>query len=553
MTDYKALADGKFKEWGKLHARMDGDRDLVNLAKYILRDTDNHIIPHAISITLNDPLVFAVNVESALNAAVEQVTVESENKRLDTDYIEDVIRAVFKETDKRLARQGRYNLNPFTDQMVTRRGRAAGRCLVNIKDGILNPEIIPWDTRYVVYGMDTDGLAWISYKTLRTQDMVGAEYPDFIVTNKNEQIEVQDIWTRVNNEVWIGNKQITEQKHGYGSVPAAVQIVPCGSMTMDANTIEHQGESIFYMIRDLVPELNRLVSIIQNMNISSFDRALQLHIPDEQITGNPPPQHDEVTKPGAVNVVPVGGGYDFMPLDEIKQSAILLHQMIETRVQRGGVSNFDMGTFTQPMSAVALVEVGEGRDQVFLPRLGARGLLKQQLAEMFIQQIIQSGESSVMIGRKEVQVSKLDGDYDITFKYFIKSPKVDIARYTMAEAAGNLVSNKMKRESILQLEDPAGEERQLRSEEAELLSPRIKMYRTIKALLEEGEHGDEDAQLEAEMLAMELGITLEQVMSGNFEPTTPTPAQAPKPMIPLMGGSSAANNSLGSKQESLNG
>lgn len=523
--DYKKLSDDRFKAWAPLFDRMKSDNGLINMEPFTLTDTNDKTIPHAISVTLNDISVFVDKVESSLGSADEQVTVESEDKGIDTDYIEDFVNQVFIDADNLLSVRGDVNLNPYIDQMNCRKGRCAVRCVLIWDGKKLVPELVPWDVEYVTYGMDVQGLAWICYKMERDRDSIEAEYPDFVLKGNDESYEVQDIWTRTKNEVYIGKDPALVQAHNFGVVPACVQLVPKGVVTK--NDPKYQGESLLYLIRPLVPELNRLVSIMQSLNQKELDHALQLPVPAED-AGMKPKLHDELTNPGAVNVVPAeGGGYKPMPLGELKQQALWLHQIIETRLQRGGVSNFDMGTFNQPMSAVALVQVGEGRDQTFLPRLGTRGLLKKQIARQIIDRTLQEakyqGKSSIQVGDYIYDISRLKGNYNIDFKYFIKSPVVDVARYQIGTAAKGMVSDHTIRREIIHLQDPDGEERLLNKEIAEQLSPRVKMYRVIKALLEEAEEGDEDAQLEAEIMAAEMGISLEQVLAGNLEPTPSEP------------------------------
>ena len=537
-VDYKKLVEEKKGQLAATHARMDTDRQLVELAEYALKDVNDKAVPNSISVTLNDMAVFATNVESALGKATEQVVVESDDKNLDTAYIEDLIKASLASANSRLVKQGRFPLNPFFDQQMCRRGRGAARCLFRMsKDKkTLITDIVPWDARYVYHGMGADGLDWAAYETTRSKDSILAQYPKADV--KDESAEVLDAWDSEHNEVWIGEDKIKEQKNPYGYPPVVFQMVPMGSMMADKDSLAYQGESIFFLIRDLVPELNRLVSIIQSLNMKALDNALLWKSKDG--TTATPPSHKDLTTPGGVTAADMGGGAEPVNYGELKRSAYLLHQMIETRIQRGSLSSIDMGTLQFQLSAVALIEIGEGRDQVFLPRLGARGLLNQQLAEMIIDQIQLTGATSIEIGarghKRTFDTRKLQGEYDVAFKYFIKSPKIDVARFSMAAAAGNLIPDKAKRRDILQREDPEEDERQLRWEEAERLSPAIKMRRDIKALLELADRGDKDAEAEAKLMADEMGVTFEQMLSGSAEKPKPEPTQEPKPLVPLFGG-----------------
>jgi len=533
--DYNQLIKDKKEELGDLTTRMDEDRKLTELAAYVLRDVDKKKVPHAISITLNDPLVFATNVESALGASTEQIVVESDDNSVDTAYIEDVLRAAFAQANEYQLVQGSWGLNPFLDQQMCRRGRAYARCLFSKEkdEEELIPKITGWDSRYTYY----EPGVWVAYETTRSKAQLLRQYPDAKVTKKSGV--VLDIWDLEHNEVLLDDRKIFEQPNPYKFLPVCEQIVPIGSMMADKDSFRFQGESIFLMIRDLVPELNRLVSIIQSLNMKALDNAMLWKSTAGQAGESP--EHDALTSPTAVILADIGGGAEPVAYGELRQSAWLLHSMIETRIQRGSLSNLDLGIMgNQPWSAVALIEIGEGRDQVFAPRLGARGLLKQRLANILIEQIKLSGESTIRLGamghKQTYKVGKLDGEYDITFKYFIKSPKIDIARYSIAAAAGDLIPDRVKRRDILQREDPDEDERWLRWEEVERLSPALKIDRIIRNLVEMAERGDENARYEAELLSAEMGMTLEQMLSGGAaQIPTPEKGQKPQPLVPLTG------------------
>ena len=73
----------------------------------------------------------------------------------------------------------------------------------------------------------------------------------------------------------------------------------------------------------------------------------------------------------------------------------------------------------------------------------------------------------------------------------------------------------------------------LRWEEAEVLSPAIKINRTINSLLDED---DEDATFEAELLSAEMGMTLKQMQAGDVKQLPkPEKAQEPKQVAPMFG------------------
>lgn len=528
--NYRAAVKEKEEEQRELTSRMDADKDLLYLKKYILKDLDEKPFPNIINITLNDAAVFAANVLSSLNSTSQQIAVESETVDFDTKYIEDFQKAVINSANARLRKQGRPYLNPFFDEQFSIRGRGAARCLVRMEGGELISDIVGWDTRYVTYEMGVDGLEWIANETTRKKGLVESEYG---VAPKGKTGKVLDVWAKDVNEIWVDGDKVFEQENPYGYVPVAIQTVSLGSMLADDDSLAHQGESIFFLIRDLIPELNRLTSILQTINMKTASQAMQWKT--KEGTRAVPPDHEDVTAPGAITSAEVEGGLFPVPIDDIKRTATLLHQMIETRVQRGSLSSIDLGTLQFPLSAVALVEIGEGRDQVFIPRLQAKALLNQELAEMFTKQVIDIG-GSVEIGvgehKRKFNTSKLEGSYETTYKYFVKSPKIDIARFSVANTAERYLDKLTILKDILQREDPEGILNRKYYDMAAEISPAVMKTRIIKALME---IGGEDEEFEAELMSAEMGMDVKRVMAGEIPEIPAVTEGGMAPPVPLLG------------------
>jgi hypothetical protein len=193
------------------------------------------------------------------------------------------------------------------------------------------------------------------------------------------------------------------------------------------------------------------------------------------------------------------------------------------------------------MSAVALVTLGEGRDQVYIPRLNTKALLNQRTAEMFTKQILQMGLSSVELGtpghKKNFNVAKLEGEYETTYKYYTKSPKIDIARLAMGDQALRMGLDRLTvYKDILQYEDPEGALERYYAQQAEILSPTVMRDRVITSLLKIAEE-NKDAQAAREAMAMiaEMGAIADQMaMGGGVSPGQPQQAGG-EPIMPLLG------------------
>ena len=517
-NDYKKLVYDKEQEWRELFNRMDTDKEMIYLRKYIMKDAHGRVIPDIVNVTLNRPALFTAVVESALAKSTEQRVVTSANKDIDTAYIEDCLKASFDSANERRILQGRSTVNAFLDQQFCRRGRGAARVLFQMVKGELVADITPWDTRYVTYEMGEAGLDWCAYKTIRTQDAIEAEYG---VTTEKKTADVLDVWHTQGNEIWIAGDKHKETEHNFGYTPVVVRVVSLGSLLADDDYISHYGESLLFLIRTVVPELNRLISIMQTLNLKAVKPPMKQKVKGQ----GQPSEYEDVTDMGTVTRMEPDEDIAKIDYGDAQRSAQMAYGMIDKAIQEGSLSSFDLGTFTQPMSAIALIEIGEGRDQVFAPRLGARGMMNQMLSDMIVDQLIKIG-GIVDLGTKGhktgYNTEKLKGDYETTFQYFVKSPKIDAGLYTLADAAGALIPDKAKRREILQRPDPEEDERVLRWEEAERLSPAVKINRTINSLLEQD---DEDANFEAELLSAEMGMTLKMQQAGDVE-------QLPKPQKP---------------------
>lgn len=518
-----------------LYSRMDDDKGLQYLDKYTMRDKNGKAVPNIINITLPDMVIFSTYVLTSLNKASEQGIVTSEEKNFDTHYVEDFHTYGFDAADYKRREEGGFQLNPFLDEQACIRGRLAARCLFRMGGDVLIPDIALWDTRYVTYVVGEWG-AFHIYKTkAEIEKEAWAKKVGFSISGGKGK--VLDVWDKEHNEIWVDGKQVFEQKHSYGFCPIVYIVVPLGSMLADEDSLVKQGESIFFLIRDIVPELNRLASMAQSVNMQAVNQALQYESDQgARLTKNAVPEHDEVTAPGAVTAVDAGKGFKPLPIQDIQRAFDRVNSIIESRLQRGGVSSIELGELgSPPPSGIAIIQAKEGRGQVQEPRLLAKAWMKKGLADMFTKQVIQMG-GSVELGtpghKRTFETSKLQGEYETTYKYFPKSLTLDAGLYSLAAAAGNSISEKAKVTEILQREDPDGDDKQKRWEEAERLSPEIKIYRDICSLKDVPPNPD----FEAELLAGMLGATVDRMMAGEIEPLKPEKEDEPTQVLSLFGG-----------------
>ncbi len=542
------LVTEKEAENADLYLRMDNDRDLLWLKKFVMQDKDDKDIPGIVNLTLNDPVVFEAHVKAAMSSTSQQTVVLADAEDFDTEEVEAFQKAAWDAANARLRRQRKLPpLNSFFHEQLINRGRAGARCTFRWVDGVLVPDIVPWDMRWVSYELGVDGLQWVAYRTNRTKDMIKLQYNIDIA---GQEASIIDFWDTKENVVIIdvrpdgrfktgtAGREVLNQPHDYKNVPFVFQVVPLGTMLADIENRSHYGESIFFMIRDIIPELNTLASMAMTANFLALKGAKQ-YASKEGPTAEPP-DYVESTNPMAITSVDIGGGIAPVPIQDLLRAFTELHAILEARNQRGSLTSIDLGNLQFPLSGTALIEIGEGRDQVLLPRLQALALLNQELTEMFTEQILAIARGTglpIELGTKghkrTFTVASIEGEYETTYKFFSKSPTTDAGLYSLAAGAGDLLPERYKLEMILKVEDPDAIEAQKRWEEAERLSPRVKILRTIKALVD---RDTEESALEAEVMSAELGIDLEAMLRGEVETPSPVPVDQPTQVLPLTNG-----------------
>ena len=533
MADYLQLNKDKKEEQSELETRWKSDEDLLYLKKYVMQDANGKKIDDIVNVTLNRPAVFGANVVSAMASTSEQRVVESENKDIDTAYIEGFQKAAFAAANDRLRKQGLSLLNPFADVQFCFRGAAARRVLFRMGEGVdgevLIADIANWDRRYVTYERGIDGLEWAAYETLRSKGAIKAEY-DIEISGKTG--DVLDVWHMEGNEVWIDGKKQFDQAHDFGFTPVVIEVVSLGygAILLSEGSRKYEGESIFFLIRGVEPEINRLVSIMQTLNLKAIKRPIA-----QKIKGKKPGEYDEIMASGAVTSMEPGDSIEPINYGDAQRSATLALNMMSVAFDEGTISSADLGTIeAPPASGVRAIMAGEHINNLLAPRLAAKAGLNEQTVAMFTEQAILIGGSVELgvRGHKTVfETSKLQGEYSTSYKYTFKSPSTDAGLVSLAAAYGHLIPDRAKREEILKREDPDEDYRQLKWEEAERLSPNVKMRRIVNSLIEQGE--PEEAQL----ITDEAGVNLDRLLSGDVaQQPQPEGEEKPTQVLSLFGG-----------------
>ena len=520
-------------EFAQLHKRMDVDRDLLVMKPFTLEDEDKRDKPEVDNITLNDAKVFATRVQS--NLIRSNMQPEVDGKGLDDKYttnVEQFFRDISLAFDDMIYARDMASLISYNIQQICQRGRLASRITLREKDGKLAPDsFLPMDTRYLVYKFDVlkNKPKWFSYATSRDPEEVRDEYGSDATAAVDTNVLVRDYWDGKKEVVFVDTRETKNVGHKYGEPPIVLQVAPVGMMYNDIDRLEHSGESIFLNNRNLYPEKNKIASLLSTLTQLAVFAGMQFE------TDNP--KTDKPLKPpyGKKFVIPVkpGQGYKPMPVVDIKNATRTLLQMVDSSLQDGSFPRISYGTLQFPVSAVGMAELKEAEDPVYFPRMNGLAFYYQRLYRMILKQYIDM-KLNVKLGdvgfEKKYPYKELDKDFRIQFKFFTTTPKQNMVNYTVASAAGDLLSNETKRRDILQLEDPEGEATKVWAERAAQLSPGIAKYRSARALANTGE------EVQAQIMASEMGLSIDQVLIGKVSEEEIPEEVPPKQVMPLFSG-----------------
>ena len=485
--DYKKLADEKYDDWeSNLFKRMDDDRRLLQLEKYQMRDLDGKVVTGVLHTTLNDPAMFGAWVIAEL-LAMKEIWQVNGDKLPDstTSTIERFIKDRFADANLILRNQGKPETDAFMFDQLCYRGRASARCLTN-EDGSL--DIMPCDTRYLTYDTDNDGLKWWAPRYRRTKSMIEAKYPQCDLTKfpEGELIDVVDLWIRedktVWNEIYFNDELVRPQEYTLGKrIPAVLQVVPLGSFFGDADNLKREGESIFWLARDIIPMINEITSIMRSIAFRSYAGSYTWDNDGELPEGSP-------NEPGRTDGIDAGTkGWSLVQMQDLQNSAIHLLNVLDTRLQAATRSRIEEGTLTFTLSAVGIKELKKERDKLYIPRLTAGAYYKLGLQEMFTQQFIDLGMDIESNSGNKYSKSDIDKNYKVALEYSTVTPTDDIANWSLFTAIGGSLSQETKLRDIIKVDDVTKEMRLLNRETAKRSDPAIAFYDLAHELIDIGD------------------------------------------------------------------
>lgn len=551
MSDNFDFIKDTAQDFRPLFERMDRDRDLYYQVPFELRDLETgKPAKDVVNLTLNDPKIFADRTQAFMNGASMQVKVEGEHLLdSETTLIERFDSDGRYEIDESLMTRDVASLHAFLVEQSCIRGLLGARllCWENKADGTFVPDLLPADSRYLVYEYGRKELEQAAFKTVRSRATILQQYPKANIDVTSKRGGIWEYWNKKQGEIWVtspdddrvGGQKVDEKENVFGYVPFIIQGVGAGSMFQDKGSIEHRFESIFASTRLLYDHLNMLGSILQTLNYMTFNNMHLWESEAGTLAKNPP-------RPGTRKTIPIDKGTrGLFPIQvqDVNNATRIFHALLLGAIQRGSLPNIDYGNLTFPLSAVAISRLTQTKDAIFAPRLQAMAWFYRKLHYMLRDQYVQGGYEAEL-GEEGLQrtynAADLDKKYKISFKFDATSPEQELANYASAAQAKAVgMSEHTIFTSVLKLPNPDGEIMKKRAENAEKIDPIIALFRYGHALIDQG---NEQAFLESELVADQIENMLrkrytpapEQIAEGAKQP----PSQPS--MLPLLEGGGGA-------------
>lgn len=564
-AEIEELIDNFETRHADLYSRMDDDYDLWRLKEETWLDRWSE------NVTDNQPRVFVDSIIRTLEPARLNITC----RRLDKDgskerKIENFALSAFRSADDRLIDRLSPSLKEALIYLGALRGFMAGRvlCYPNPDDEEeLIIDILHYDSRFHSYGLDSRGVFWSAYKTWRDPSNVDLEYGGKISAKsftdaqgkKLGSIQVVDFWDDKYNQVLAGKESSTEivqeEKHGLGRPP--VIVIPCGSTPLIVGEsegythIKNWGESLLAGGRTLFKERSKLLSVMSEIAQKSRKPSAFAFVPDASKKVSMPYGKGEVT------TLPETSKVQMVEPPEVAQTVYRTWDIIDQEIQRATLPHLWHGLTWkgQEWSGKGLERALQGPETQFNPLLSALSkFYRHAVLKMIDQYKATDVEWKVRgidnRGREFLQVFKpdaMDGKYDIKVEFVSISPEEEADNYAKAQMAKEWAPRRWIREHLLKQQDPAGMESDNLVEFAEEMSPKIKYYRTIQALIEDKR--EVEAKLMISELQQLLGQEAVQSLQGQMpQSQLPPPAGLPQSAQPPQGFTGAVGGRMAAAQ-----
>ena len=532
-----ALITAKENEKSELKARWDTDADLIDNVAYTMKDLDGNTEARVFHVTIPNASLFYAKIWALIASVSRLPTI---NSKILTDdekaYITNFIQDDDYEIDKLLNNRGKQSAFATHAQNFCGRGWSVEQHLSRVgRDGKFLTDVRPLDPYGFTYASDIYGMKWGCIETLRSKEDIESQYNKTI---SGDNAIIKDFWNDEKEFIYLKEntdrkgEQIDERDNPYGYPPFIVKAVsfgPGGLGRRDGirNTLKGKGESIFYPHRAMFAELNFMASMIKTQAYDDLRPGLQ----EAGDKGATMPKRYPVSK----TAIARQNRLELVPTRGMTRSMLEYMRLIESIIQRSGLSAIDQGMLDFPLAAVALAKMMAIKESLTLPRLSAMAELYQARTWMIIDQAQRFG-ATVEIGQENMkrtyETEKLSGPYTISWKYLSESLEDIAAKAAIGNSMRGLLSDNDIRRDIIMRENPAADEDSLEVQDAKRTEPLIKLLERIFSLIDED---TEESQAEAWILHHRLTTELKQRVGQGIQPSEVAKQPSPTQQLAVFG------------------
>lgn len=508
--DTMKVIDDRVKALSALYKRMDDTKDYLYW-EYQLTNFEGEKLSKVVSVTPNQPKVFASSIIADLMGGKWQTVVEGELSKGQSHKIEMFLDDNLAQADEFLLKKfGISSLFARLCNQVCIRGRIGIRWISEVKDDTYKVDCLPVDMRWAPYEFGNDGLKWVAYITRRSKADIEDQYKKQLEergasVSGTSLIEVRDFHSDEKHEVWVGKQLLIDEKNSLGHPPYIIAISPAGFQLMDEGYLEHEGEDLLFNNRDLYDELARSLSIEQTLGMDILTPPLQY--PTKNPDGKPARR---APKSGEVSKVPEGEEFKVVPRGDMNRASMTARMDIQKMIQEGGPVL--PRAYTQPPSALEVTTEAELLSKLYNPSKETLRVTWEGLFREVIDQYLKvaKGKSSLLIGVRghKVQYSPSQlGDpdtYTISCQLMTRNKRQEIANLAMASASKGFLPMKVILRDILQADDPDEIMRQLEIEQARNADPALALFEMALRYAEEGTEIEDEVESDAKKLQSKM-------------------------------------------------
>lgn len=470
--------------YGILRERHDKDMALFYLEKYVLLKPDSdQKMPKSVSLTLNDPRTFGDRCLAILSADKRSFDITGVDPTIQKQ-LEDAYKHWLYINDEQLERKQVEPLDDCIDFFDLFRGWIGGLVLMYQDENKFLPSITPVDPRWMTWEVGDRGLKQFSYRIRMDKEGAEEKFKRKFTAVSKKYVDLQCVWDTKNYYVGVSQTSlldgkidiISEKEHKLGICPGVIVSVPTQPMLISGSedystSLSRQGESIYAPNRDVYPTINMVASILASMMQEAYVSAVVYEGRKEGLEESP----------GAGTYVQVDPGEKFSlwPVRDLNRATEYLFGILGSGKQRGSLSDINYGQISFELSALAVAQLKDDRDGIFVPRRRAKKTFYRRAFNVLRHQVINGGYMTDIEKDDAIEIDKsiFEKKCIINIDFNSVSPEENISNFTIANQAQaiGLPLKKIFR-NILHDEDPEGTLREAKLERAYKTVPLLELY-----------------------------------------------------------------------------